>query len=484
MALRTTSEIKGAEAYTPFGTHTFTPSGDDKKPEIRSAHYVRAYEGKHPGDDPNVMPSNQLSNIITYRIFHGLINRKPYSFLNNPYEKLQNFDSKYDNVSFAVHGSNGNYNYTSILLGGSNDKKDHVYKKTDDYLILNFVIDGKTFDKKRISDVRKIKSEKIHYVNINAGDYIVIAVKNNSNDGICKQLTLLYKVEEFTTIPFNHTFEESKKSVQLEYSVANCSLATVSASNIDDGIVTMVEDSYIVSKNSKKFETQVMDYINSTFEKILSPTESLEFGKNMYVIPVQYKSEIDRWTLGAFEAINILKHFGGPKQEIYKNKDGDLNATEEQMKEKIEEVPIEEENPQFNYTPIICFVKSYINDQIGSLRIESNENMKQDKKILLMKNYILNHKATVMVDAESDEDSKITITLSFPSIYAGNIGYLKFDFDPIIHMSEQYSDVFYKNICKKIVDDDGNVNYELMEPSTTVSHYVSILIDYNCMSES
>ena len=126
-----------------------------------------------------------------------------------------------------------------------------------------------------------------------------------------------------------------------------------------------------------------------------------------------------------------------------------------------------------------AFLSSMSEKNVDILRKEAADStFRNDKKKLLRRDFIYNCKATIMVDAEC-KDGKISVTLSFPSIYSQHVGTYTFELDPQIHMSDQYSNVFFHNICKKIEGEgDALPTYEIvLEEGKTDSKYVSILLN-------
>ena len=497
MARKINKSVEVGLPNTPFGQHSFY-NMNKQLTEIRSAHKKNPYRNERKGKDgttisvlmPNV--SNDFVNIFTRRLMDKCIRKNSTAFFEDPYSAVMDFDEGYEKISLAVMESGSKYTYRCLFTGQpiENDTREKAK-----WPINTFIIDGEKFGRKKLHEIQRV-NEKSYQVVLNIGDYIVISCMNRAHRGICGMLAFLYRVDEFTQINSDAQIktrldsvegkrpEYSYEDVNITYDVANCSLASVFAYHLGGQPASSSDDEYISEVNDKKFNGEIIDWVKENFDGLQNYStddlNNLEMGKNMFVYPVAARSKIDDWTVKAFEAINCLKHQGHEGGAIFD--DDEITLTEEQLNEEMDWVPIDIKGKEnlYDQMPITYFSKFYVGENVDRLRKEAAEStFRNDKKKLLRRDFIYNCKATIMVDAEC-KDGKISITFSFPSIYSQHVGTYTFELDPQIHMSDQYSNVFFHNICKKIEGEgDALPTYEIvLEEGKTDSKYVSILLTY------
>ena len=486
MAFQVDSKIEIKAAFPAFGTHDYH-NKKTKVTEVRSAHRPKPKRY----DDGNIAQrvSNQYANIVVFRIFNTLIRKNTAKFFDNPAVALDDFDKGYAEVSFAVTAAGAFYNYHNVFTGPPDNFDDGDVPEKAKYPINSFVIDGENFGRKKLSDVREVK-DKTYSVNINVGDYIVISCLNKARVGMCKQLTLLYRVEDFGVIAYDWTFQGDEQKTTLEYSVANCKLAYVIATDAKAEEARVGDPNLISKENIKKFRGEIMDWVKKCFDGMGTySTEGLNFreiGKNMFVHPYTIRSLPDDWTKDAIGAINLLELEGGDGGNCF-DEDRNYNIDDVDYERELEWHSINISSSlqnEFAHRPITCFVKDYIGMEVGTLRNSaSDDDYRQDKARLVNRNFVYNHKVTIQVDARWIEDDKIEVTFAYPSVASLEIGAYTFIFEPDIHMKDQLSHVFFKDIAQNVRHKDGSLTHEVildrgMTGDICHTKYITTLTDH------
>ena len=336
MAVKTSSTIAEAAAFPPFGEHTYTVFKTNEE-VTGSSHFISPIRNTRTGE-VDISGTNQFQNAIVHRLMGNAIGKNPRGFMKKPFEVIESFDSGYGEVSIIVKRSGSHVNMTSFWSGFPKGYHDENPKEASKYAIFVFPIDGEKFDRKKISDIRQVRS-KVHYVNINIGDYLVITAFNLDRSGTCRMLTFLYKIDDFSTREVDdHVYlkvqkengeygfdivPESNTVVTHEYDVANCKLAVVVAHDMQDKPSSQYDDELISQENLKKFEGEngIVDYILKQFNDLNGYSSdnlnNLEIGRHMFVYPVGYHKDCDKWTNDALKAICALKNGGKMGVDIY-----------------------------------------------------------------------------------------------------------------------------------------------------------------------
>ena len=465
MAFKVETRVEVDTPFPAFGEHRF------KNPktgivEDRDAHMPKPK--RHSDGNISLTPSNQYNNILVYRIFNTLIRQATAAFFDNPALALNDFDSGYVEVSIIVAQSGAYHNYPGLFIGEIQDGNDEDIKEVDKYPINSGVIDAEDFSKKKLSDVRQVK-DKTYSVNVNIGDYIYISCRNKARVGMCGQLTLLYRVENFGLAYKSIVIRGEDKETTIEYPIANCKLAYVIASDVKGGESRVGDRELISEENIAKFRGPIMGWINERFDALAKWSDTdlnyREIGRNMFVNPWTVRSVPDDWTTDAIGAINILKLEGGDGGQCF-DEDYNFNVDDEEYEREVPRVDVQiadSSQEDFYRQPITCFVKDYICKEVDTLRaLVEEDDYRPDKARLVKRNFVYNHKVTIRVDSRWIEDDQIEVTFSFPSVASLEIGAYTFIFKPEVHMLDQLSHAFFKDICMKVRQPDGSLKYDVV----------------------